>query len=199
LRQGPRWSFASAVVGVDCHGYALAQVFVVKGETRLWLQQELVTEGLARVYSFPDNRACVAELMGWETQARDQRKGIWGVAAYRIGDAGDDPEDIARLRHSYQLVEGVVVAVSEGSSRIYLNFGKDWRTDFTVEIERKDRDAFAAAGLDLGALAGKRLRVRGWIEWRNGPLIRASHPEQIEMLPLSPVPATPKPPGSVAL
>ena len=186
---------------VDRHGYALAQVFVVKGQTRLWLQQELVTEGLARVYSFSDNRACVAELMGWETQARDQHKGIWGVAAYRIREAGGDPEDIARLRHSHQLVEGVVVAVGEASSRIYLNFGKEWRTDFTVEIERKDRDIFTAAGLDLGALAGKRLRVRGWIEWRNGPMIRATHPEQIEMLPPStvPEPAKSKPPGSVAL
>jgi hypothetical protein len=27
------------------------------------LQEELVAKGLARVYSFPDNRACVAELL----------------------------------------------------------------------------------------------------------------------------------------
>jgi hypothetical protein len=25
--------------------------------------------------------------------------------------------------------------------------------------------------------------VRGWIEWRNGPMIAASHPEQLELLP----------------
>ncbi len=186
---------------VDRHGQALAQVFVVKGETRLWLQQELVSEGLARVYSFPDNRACVAELMARETQARDQRKGLWGVAAYRIRDAGGDPEQIARLKFSYQLVEGVVAAVGGAASRVYLNFGKDWHTDFTVEIEHKDRAAFAAAGLDPNALAGKRVRVRGWIEWRNGPMIRATHPEQIELLPEDAVPdqAKPKPPGSVAL
>ena len=39
----------------DRHGRALAQVYVVKGGERLWLQGELVGKGLARVYSFPDN------------------------------------------------------------------------------------------------------------------------------------------------
>ena len=42
---------------VDRDGHLLAQVFVVAGGTRLWLQEALVTKGLARVYSFPDNRA----------------------------------------------------------------------------------------------------------------------------------------------
>jgi hypothetical protein len=43
--------------------------------------------------------------------------------------------------------------------------------------------AFAAAGIDLKGLSGKRLRVRGFLGWRNGPMIEASHPEQIELLP----------------
>jgi hypothetical protein len=71
-----------------------------------------------------------------------------------------------------------VAAVGGGAARTYLNFGQDWHTDFTVEIERKDKAAFASAGIDLGALAAKRIRVRGWIEWRNGPMIRASHPSR---------------------
>jgi micrococcal nuclease len=99
---------------VDRHGHALAQVFVVKGKTRVWLQQALVAEGLARVYSFPDNRACVSELMAREAEARAARKGVWGVSAHRIRDAAEDPEQIARLRDSYQLVEGVVAAVGGG-------------------------------------------------------------------------------------
>jgi micrococcal nuclease len=65
------------------------------------------------------------------------------------------------LTHSYQLVEGSVVAVGEGGGRLYLNFAKDWRSDFTISVERKDLSAFAAAGIDLKGLAGKRLRVRG--------------------------------------
>jgi hypothetical protein len=73
--------------------------------------------------------------------------------------------------------------VGKGSGRVYLNFASDWRSDFTISIERKDVAAFVSAGLDPMALAGKRVRVRGWLAWRNGPMIEATHPEQIELLP----------------
>ena len=161
---------------------ALAQVYVVKGGERIWLQSELVGKGLARVYSFPDNHACVSELLAREAEARAKGEGIWGSWAYRVL-AADNVERLGRLTRSYQLVEGVVAQVGESSGRIYLNFDKDWRKDFTVLIERKDGEAFKAAGIDPKALAGKRLRVRGWIEWRNGPMIHVTHVEQIELLP----------------
>ncbi len=166
----------------DRHGYLLAQVFVVTGESRLWLQDELIGEGLARVYSFPDNRACVSELLAREAEARAKRLGVWRTSAYRI-ESANDVERLGRLIHSYQLVEGKVVAVGEGGGRLYLNFAEDWRSDFTISVEHKDENAFAAAGIDLKALAGRRLRVRGFLAWRNGPTIEASHPEQIELLP----------------
>ncbi|MGH6832700.1 MAG: thermonuclease family protein, partial [Methyloceanibacter sp.] len=91
-----------------------------------------------------------------------------------------------RLIHSYQLVEGRVASVGEGGGRLYLNFTPDWRSDFTISVEGKAVGAFAAAGIDLKALAGARLRVRGFLAWRNGPMIEASHPEQIELLPEGP-------------
>ena len=109
-------------------------------------------------------------------------------------DAGN-VERLGRLTRSYQLVEGVVAEVGESGGRLYLNFDKDWRKDFTILMERKDGEAFKAAGIDPKALAGKKLRVRGWVEWRNGPMIRATHAEQIELLPDggSPSPLPPRP------
>ena len=98
-----------------------------------------------------------------------------------------------RLTHSYQVVDGTVATVGEGGGRIYLNFAKDWHSDFTISVDRKDAPAFAAAGIDLKALAGKRLRVRGFLGWRNGPMIEASHPEQIELLPEAPKQDIPPP------
>jgi micrococcal nuclease len=166
----------------DRHGNLLAQVFVPTGGGRLWLQQELVAGGMARVYSFPDNRACVDELLAREAEARSERRGLWTASAYRIVGALD-LERLGRLIHTYQLVEGRVVAVGEGAGRIYLNFEADWRRDFTVSVERKQASRFAASGIDLKALTGRRLRVRGTLAWRNGPMIEASHPEQIELLP----------------
>jgi len=176
---------------IDRHGHLLAQVYVVSGDERLWLQQALIAKGLARVYSFPDNRACVAELLAREAEARDKQVGLWGSSLYRVASALD-LKRLGRLTHSYQLVEGTVASVGEGGGRIYLNFAQDWRRDFTVSVDRKAAPAFAAAGIDLKGVAGKRLRVRGFLAWRNGPMIEASHPEQIELLPEGP--QRPKPP-----
>jgi endonuclease YncB( thermonuclease family) len=135
----------------DRHGHLLAQVFVVEGANRLWLQEQLLAKGLARVYSFADNRACVAELLASERKARARRLGVWASYVYRIEQALD-VKRLGRLIHSYQLVEGTVVAVGEGGGRLYLNFGQDWRNDFTVSIDRKNVGTFAAAGIDLKAL-----------------------------------------------
>lgn len=169
----------------DRYGRLLAHVFVPEGGARLWLQQHMVANGLARVYSFADSRACAAALLSAEEAARAARLGLWRSSAYRIVGAAE-LERLGRLIHSYQLVEGRVVAVGEGAGRLYLNFAADWRRDFTVSIERKALQAFAAAGVDLKSLAGKRVRARGTLLWRNGPMIEASHPEQIELLPENP-------------
>lgn len=167
---------------IDRHGHLLAQAFVVADGRRLWLQEELVSNGLARVYSFADNRACIGELLARESEARAKHLGLWSSSAYRIASALD-LRRLGRLIHSYQLVGGKVVAVGQGGGRVYLNFKPDWRSDFTVSVERKDMAAFRAAGIDLDALSGKQIRVRGFLAWRNGPMIEASHPEQIELLP----------------
>jgi hypothetical protein len=149
------------------------------------LQEALVGKGLAHVYTFADNRACAAELLASEKEARAKRLGLWRSSAYRIQGAAD-AEQLGRLIHGYQLVEGTVVAVGEGRGRFYLNFAEDWRRDFTVSIERKDARAFADAGIDPKGLTGKRVRVRGWLAWWNGPMIEATHPEQLEVLPDTP-------------
>ena len=55
--------------------------------------------------------------------------------------------------------------------------------DITVTIRKRNERSFAAAGLDLPSLAGRRIRVRGWLEARGGDRawIEAERPEQIEM------------------
>jgi micrococcal nuclease len=40
---------------------------------------------------------------------------------------------------------------------------------------------FEEAGVDPLAFEGREIRVRGWIQKWNGPLIEATHPEQIEL------------------
>jgi hypothetical protein len=54
-------------------------------------------------------------------------------------------------------------------------------TSFTVTISKRDESGFAAAGVEPKKLEARRLRVRGWIEERNGPRMEATRPEQIEI------------------
>ena len=152
---------------------------MVGGGERLWLQQEMVARGLARVYSFADNRACATELLAGERDARAQRLGLWDLP----------PIASSALRTSSACAAGRVVAVGQGAGRLYLNFAEDWRSDFTVSVERKQLPAFADGGIDPHTLAGKRVRARGTLLWRNGPMIEASHPEQLELLPENPAEA----------
>ena len=169
----------------DRHGHVLAQVYVEEKSGPVWLQAKLVEEGLARVAALPDLGACLAPLIVAERKAREGRQGLWRSQTYQVRDA-NKPKALGYLRHSYQLVEGTVHGIGEGKTLVYINFAEDWRSDFTIAIPRKRLPVLEAAGFDLAALPGKRIRVRGWVEWWNGPMIKVSHPEEIEVLGASP-------------
>lgn len=163
----------------DRYDRALAQVYRV--EDGVWLQAALVEAGRARVLSHKDNRGAAAALLALEAGARAAGLGLWADPANRIRDT--DPDALAQDIGSVQLVEGRVIEVTRlRSGRTYINFGADYRTDFTVVVEAADEAAFEAAGRPLADLTGHRIRVRGWIEAENGPLIRIDHPERIEWL-----------------
>jgi len=165
----------------DRYGLTLAQAFVVTADGGFWLQGRMVEEGLARAYSFPDNNGCAAELVGLENGARTLQRGLWTNAAYAIRDASR-PREVMRFLGSFQLVEGVVVNANASKGRVFLDFGPDWHDDFSVAIEPRDRQGFERAGIDLMALKGQRVRVRGWIESAGHAEIRVTHPEQIEVV-----------------
>jgi hypothetical protein len=154
----------------------------VHDENGRWLQGEMVARGMARVRSLPDNRSRLADLLRAEAAARAGKRGIWAHPFYRVRSPRDAEGDI----DSFQIVEGAVIDRARVRDRIYLNFGPDWRTDFTVSIETRLLPAFVKASLDPTDLKGRTIRVRGWIESRNGPFIDATHPEQIEVLPEQP-------------
>lgn len=161
---------------VDRHGHVLAQI--VRESDGLWVQGEMLHRGLARVGTLPDLRARAAEMLAIERQARRNGRGLWSHPAMAVRS----PTNVRAHVDSFQLVEGLVLDAADVRGRLYLNFGPDWREDFTVTIAPDDRDAFEAAGLDPASLVGRSIRVRGWVDVRNGPMIEATHPEQIELL-----------------
>jgi endonuclease YncB( thermonuclease family) len=159
----------------DRHGRVLAHLRLEDGT---WVQGALLERGVARVHTTPATRELAAEMLAIEREARRRRIGLWRYDAYRIHPA----DGAGPAAGTFQLVQGEVAAVSRRGRRAYLNFGPDWRDDFTASIPASALPAFRDAGLDPLELAGRRIRVRGWVHPVNGPAIELTHPEQIEIL-----------------
>jgi len=160
---------------VDRYNRQLAHLFTEDGT---WVQAAMLDQGLSRVYSFPDNRALVADMLFHERRARGDGNGIWRVPYYLVLDT----DAAARQIDRFALVEGRVREVARVRGRGFLNFGADWKTDFTIVIAPKDMKRFEADGVAPEDYAGRRVRVRGWLRSYNGPMIDVTHPEQIEVL-----------------
>ena len=75
-----------------------------------------------------------------------------------------------------------MLAADKSGGRVYLNFGRHYKEDFTAVIDARALKLFAAEGLDPLQLGNALVRVRGWIDLRDGPRIEVTHPEQIEVL-----------------
>ncbi|MGB6317598.1 MAG: thermonuclease family protein [Litorimonas sp.] len=168
----------------DRYDRALAQLHTLttEGTPDLWIQEDLVRLGLARVYTWPKELIDHVRLYKAEGEARRAGRGLWGHPAYAV--RGPEPNALAQHVDSLQLVEGIVTSTADIRGRAYLNFGADYRTDFTVAVARKHRKRFKGSEPvgDPVLLEGARIRVRGWVELINGPMIWASHPARIEVL-----------------
>lgn len=165
----------------DRYGRLLAHVFTGKGNFETWVQGQMLAAGLARTYGLPGSFACSAELLAHERVARTQRRGVWAIAVYRMKPAYLTGL-LMKRRSRYEIVSGVIADVSATKSATYLNFGRDWKSDFTARISKDVLAAHPQFATALAGLKGKRVAVRGWIERRNGPLIDVTDPSQIEML-----------------
>lgn len=158
---------------VNRMGHALAQIEVQ--DSKIWAQGMLLSLGLARVRTRIETPDMASAMYALEDAARAEGSGMWGDAGSRI----ITPDEAGAFIKSVQIVEGRVVSAAMVKNRIYLNFGADWRTDFTVSIESADKRRFSKAELDPLQWGGKILRVRGWIDFYNGPTIKLDHPEAV--------------------
>lgn len=158
---------------------ALAQVFVrSEGGRWLWVQEAMLREGMARARTWKTNHARSAALYEAEALARKAKKGLWANKAYAIRKA----DTIGAEERGFQIVEGAVRSVGVTDRKTYLNFGDDYRTDFTVEINAEDLAAWTAKDPPLDSLKAKRVRVRGFVYDAGGPMIRIDHPQAIEVV-----------------
>jgi micrococcal nuclease len=157
---------------MDRYGRALAHLFV---EDDTWVQGEMLKQGMARVYSFDDNRSLVSEMLAIENEAMKQNHGIWRLDFYKI----KDQETSHQFTNSFQIIRGKIVDVATVRSNTYLNFGEDYKTDFTIVVPTRVKKLFEKNDIILNDLKNKNIIVRGWLKYYNGPSMDITHPEQL--------------------
>jgi len=170
----------------DRYGRAVAQVYTLdaKGAPDIWLQEAMVKAGMARVYTWQGYNQNTDALYRAESSARLAKRGIWNVkntnGFYDIRDP--DPNPLTQYVDSVQIIEGFIIKTAEVRGTIYLNFGADYKTDFTIAVPKKSRKAFKKAAYDPLTLTGARVRVRGYVELYGGPIIWLNDPTRLEIL-----------------
>lgn len=157
-----------------------AQLYASKGDEKpQWLQGELLSKGLAFIYPPTGHEARLAEMYDAENTARKAHMGLWEDTAFADSRA-ENPAAIPIGK--FVFVTGKVVKAERVKDKFYLNFGDNWRDDFTVAIAARDLKLFRKEGIDPANYAGQNIRVRGWVIRNFGPMIVVTHPGQIGVL-----------------
>ena len=160
-------------------GSLVAQIFTENGA---WVQAGIITRGLAFVFADSAHKTAMTALQQLESEARQNRRGLW-VGQYYEDIAHDDlPAD-----NNFMIIQGRVTNVTDRKKQVYINFGDDWNRDFTVQILAPHKKRFTnqiheGRALSIKALQGELVEVRGYITWRGGPFMTLSRPENIRVL-----------------
>lgn len=187
LLTGAKITISSTGRTKDRHNRLLGQITVentVQNDSKhQWVQEYLVKNGYAMAYARPHNTLCTKELLAIEAEARASGKGEWqSGGSFKILPS-NDLKSFRRLQQgSFQIVEGKLINVAHTGKNTYLNFSKDWRTDFTAVIHSNLLRRKDSQWPKLKALTGKNIRVRGWLDFWNGPMIRLETPEMLEIV-----------------
>lgn len=114
-----------------------------------WLQHELVVRGAAMVLPRADHLAGVHGLRAAEAIARTRETGLWSAMDLERNAVDEIPT--GRL----MIVSGRVQNAARVGNRIFLNFGENWRSDFTAEIPARALRLFKKVDINPLELAQK--------------------------------------------
>ena len=166
-------------VGHGTDRYGRISAFASRPGSSITIQHKLLADGAAQVSSRAGDRACTIELLTAEKIARRASLGLWGDPGYVIKRA-ESGGDLLAERGRFVIAEGKVLSVRESGGTLYMNFGRRWSQSLTVTVAKRHERVFGEAGLAPKSLERRDIRVRGWVEERNGPRMEVSRPEQIE-------------------
>ncbi|HWT31416.1 MAG TPA: thermonuclease family protein [Propylenella sp.] len=146
-------------------------------EGRALVQETSAREGLAIAFAGGKRVPCFDAILAAEDEARRTHRGYWAGLSLPWAR----PEALRPYVGRFAIFEGKVISVGNRRARTYLNFGGLWSEDVTVEIDAKHRDALGGEAA-LAGLAGRPVRIRGFVEERSGPVVVVTSPNQLEIL-----------------
>lgn len=148
-------------------------------QDKFWVQGFLLKSGLARIQPGQDHIEMAAPMLALENEAIAHKRGLWASDKFGVLS----PATAESAMNGWAIVEGRIAKTGMSNNTIFLNFDEDWRKDFTIGVEGPVRRQMAQKNIDTLSLAGKNVRVRGWVESYNGPYIRLSNAVWLEILP----------------
>lgn len=166
--------------GPDFLGRTIAEVKESSNSSASDWQVLLLDAGLAML--LPQGSRELRALVQAEDRAMLANVGMWAdqnaATSYHVSahpaSAGKDLPSVTDAIGRFVVVDGVIQSIEHQQWRSYLNFGKDWRRDFTIALGKETRESlFGAQDFQSGLnrLVGAKTRVRGVIENRGGPYI----------------------------
>ncbi len=162
----------------DRYGRLSAQSIAIGGN--LWLEAELLSRGVVRVFPGADDK-CAKALLQYEAKVRASKTGFWSEPKFAILDAGNI-EALLAAEGRFVIVEGTIRRVGEARGRVYLDFGRRFTEDFTIIVPDQIRKNLVAQGSDPKSWRGRRVRVRGILFSWGGPAIEVNLATAIELL-----------------
>lgn len=145
------------------------------------LAATLVATGAARVDPGAREGLCDKALLAREDIARRAGRGLWREETARAVPA-DRPDLVLERAGRFAIVEGVVVGVGERARRTYIDFSRNWDGGFTVIVAPRVWATLVERGLDADTLTGRRVRVRGIIQYWRGPAVELATADFVETM-----------------
>jgi len=159
----------------DLYGRLLATVRV--GESNI--NSTLLREGMALPMLIPPcGRPVAKDVLEASAQGALTGKGIYALKEYGIVSHLEARAHIGE----YSVIKGRILNLYKGNKALHLNFGADWKTDFTAVLFRDGQQRYRDLGLDPADLVGLEVLVIGKVKRYNGAEIIVRGPDQI--LPL---------------
>lgn len=150
-----------------------------------WFQTQIIKAGmglfmpepLAKKYNAYCDSNALKQLLQSSSHQNTSDQDIALVPVYAA-----DNKALWELEGHFVIVEGVVLRTHMSEKNIFLNFGTEWKSDFTAVVSADSKVSLHKHFKSFTDFEGKRLQVRGFLDLYNGPSMRLDHPLQVELL-----------------